>query len=75
MLPIVDIFSKRQKRLQGKVPEVYVYDNLPEPLRSAINSPTGRLSASTLSSLMMKLLSLRSSCSINSSMLEHNRSS
>lgn len=35
-MPIFDIFSKRRKRLQGKIPEVYVYDNLPEPLRVQI---------------------------------------
>jgi hypothetical protein len=33
---IVDLFSKRQKRLRGDVPDVYVYDNLPQPLRVQI---------------------------------------
>ena len=35
-MPIVDLFSKRQKRLRGDVPDVYVYDDLPEPLRVQI---------------------------------------
>lgn len=33
---IVDLFSKRQKRLRGEVPEVYVYDEIPENLRVQI---------------------------------------
>lgn len=32
-MPIVDIFSKRQKRLRGDVPDVYTYDKIPTPLR------------------------------------------
>ena len=36
MMPIIDLFSKRQKRLRGEVPDVYVYDDLPEPLRVQI---------------------------------------
>ena len=35
-MPIFDIFSKRQKRLRGEVPDVYVYDELPGPLRVQI---------------------------------------
>ena len=35
-LPIFDIFSKRQKKLRGEVPDVYVYDDLPKPLRVQI---------------------------------------
>ena len=35
-MPIFDIFSKRQKRLRGEVPDVYTYDNLPNPLRVQI---------------------------------------
>ena len=35
-MPIFDIFSKRQKKLRGEVPDVYVYDNLPNPLRVQI---------------------------------------
>jgi hypothetical protein len=35
-LAIVDLFSKRQKKLQGEVPDVYVYDELPYPLRVQI---------------------------------------
>ncbi|WP_394146442.1 STM4504/CBY_0614 family protein [Vibrio atypicus] len=30
---IFDLFSKRQKRLRGDVPDVYTYDSLPNPLR------------------------------------------
>ena len=36
MMPIFDLFSKRQKRLRGEVPDVYVYNELPEPLRIQI---------------------------------------
>ncbi|MBD2653556.1 hypothetical protein H6G45_08635 [Synechocystis sp. FACHB-383] len=32
-MALFDLFSKRQKRLRGEVPEVYVYDNVPKPLR------------------------------------------
>ena len=32
-MPVIDIFSKRQKRLRGEVPDVYQYDNLPHELR------------------------------------------
>ena len=35
-MPIVDLFSKRQKKLQGEVPDVYVYDDLPRPLKVQI---------------------------------------
>ena len=35
-MPIFDLFSKRQKKLRGEVPDVYVYDELPEPLRVQI---------------------------------------
>jgi hypothetical protein len=35
-LPIFDIFSKRQKKLRGDVPDLYVYDDLPQPLRTQI---------------------------------------
>ena len=35
-MPIFDIFSKRQKRLRGEAPDVYVYDELPNPLRVQI---------------------------------------
>ena len=35
-LPITDIYSKRQKKLRGETPEVYVYDDLPNPLRVQI---------------------------------------
>ena len=36
MMPIIDLFSKRQKRLRGEVPDVYVYNDLPDPLRVKI---------------------------------------
>lgn len=35
-MPVVELFSKRQKRLRGEVPDVYVYDTLPKPLRVQI---------------------------------------
>ena len=35
-MPILDIFSKRQKKLRGETPDVYQYDRLPEPLRVQI---------------------------------------
>ena len=35
-MPIIDIFSKRQKKLRGENPDVYVYDALPNPLRVQI---------------------------------------
>lgn len=33
---IFDLFSKRQRRLRGDVPDVYSYDEIPEPLRVQI---------------------------------------
>jgi len=33
---IFDLFSKRQKKLRGEVPDVYTYDAIPEPLRVQI---------------------------------------
>lgn len=30
---ILELFSKRQKRLRGEVPDIFVYDRIPEPLR------------------------------------------
>src|SRR6266567_7053304 len=35
-MSIFEIFSKRQKRLRGDVPDVYTYDDIPEPLRVQI---------------------------------------
>ena len=35
-MPIFDLFSKRQKRLRGEMPDVYVYDDLPHSLRVQI---------------------------------------
>ncbi|MBV6622342.1 MAG: hypothetical protein KI793_05185 [Rivularia sp. (in: Bacteria)] len=32
----IDIFSKRQKRLRGEVPDIYQYDSIPNPLRVQI---------------------------------------
>ena len=36
IIPTGDIFSKRQKKLRGEVPDVYVYNDLPDPLRQQI---------------------------------------
>jgi hypothetical protein len=33
LVGVFDLFSKRQKRLRGEVPDVYMYDVIPEPLR------------------------------------------
>lgn len=33
---VVDLFSKRQKRARGEMPDVYIYDELPQPLRVQI---------------------------------------
>jgi hypothetical protein len=33
---IFDLFSKRQKKLRGEMPDVYTYDNIPQPLRVQI---------------------------------------
>jgi len=33
---VFDLFSKRQKRLRGDVPDVYTYDTIPKPLRVQI---------------------------------------
>ena len=35
-MAIFDLFSKRQRRARGEVPDVYVYDNLPQTLRVQI---------------------------------------
>ena len=35
-MSVVDIFSKRQKRLRGEVPDVYQYDEIPHELRVQI---------------------------------------
>ena len=32
-MAVIDIFSKRQKRMRGELPDVYQYDNLPNPFR------------------------------------------
>ena len=35
-MSIFELFSKRQKRLRGEVPDVYIYDSIPKPLRVQI---------------------------------------
>ena len=35
-MSVFDIFSKRQKKLRGEVPDVYTYNNIPQPLRVQI---------------------------------------
>jgi hypothetical protein len=35
-MAVTDLFSKRQQRLRGEVPDVYVYDKIPMPLRIQI---------------------------------------
>ncbi len=35
-MAIVDLYSKRQKRLKGEVPDVYTYDEIPQKLRIQI---------------------------------------
>ena len=35
-MAIIDIYSKRRKRLRGKLPDVYQYDDMPGPLRVQI---------------------------------------
>lgn len=35
-MPIIDLFSKRQKKVRGETPDVYSYDDLPNPLRVQI---------------------------------------
>ncbi len=35
-MPIFDLFSKRQKRLRGEVPEIFTYDEIPNGLRVKI---------------------------------------
>lgn len=32
-MPISDLFSKRQKRLRGEIPEIFTYDEIPNGLR------------------------------------------
>jgi len=31
-----EIYSKRQKRLRGEVPDVYEYEPIPDPLRNQV---------------------------------------
>jgi len=36
LMAIFDLFSKRQKRLRGEVPDIYTYDDIPQSLRVQI---------------------------------------
>ena len=36
MIGVFDLFSKRQSALRGEVPDVYVYDDIPQKLRVQI---------------------------------------
>ena len=35
-MAIIDLFSKRQKRLRGETPDIFTYDKFPQPLRVQI---------------------------------------
>jgi len=35
-MAIIELYSKRQKRLRGEVPEIYIYDSIPQALRVQI---------------------------------------
>jgi hypothetical protein len=35
-MAVFELFSKRQKKLKGEIPDVYIYDELPHPLRVQI---------------------------------------
>ena len=35
-MKVFDLFSKRQKRLRGELPDIYTYDYIPQPLRVQI---------------------------------------
>jgi len=35
-MAIFDLFSKRQRRLRGDIPDIYTYDDLPNELRVQI---------------------------------------
>lgn len=35
-MAIIDLFSKRQKKLRGEIPDVYTYDDIPDSLRVQI---------------------------------------
>ncbi len=35
-MPVFETFAKRQKKLKGQLPDVYVYDEMPRPLRVQI---------------------------------------
>lgn len=35
-MAIFDLFSKRQKKLRGEIPEIYTYDNISNELRVQI---------------------------------------
>ena len=35
-MAIIDLFSKRQKKLRGEVPDIFSYDDIPQTLRVQI---------------------------------------
>ena len=35
-MAIIDLFSKRQKKLRGEIPDVYIYNDIPDSLRVQI---------------------------------------
>lgn len=35
-MTVFDLFSKRQKKLRGEMPDIYTYDKIPQPLRVQI---------------------------------------
>lgn len=35
-MAVFDLFSKRRKRERGEGPDVYIYDQIPEPLKVQI---------------------------------------
>lgn len=35
-MPIIELFSKRQKKLRGEVSDIFIYDQIPQPLRVQI---------------------------------------
>lgn len=43
-MAILDIFSKRQARLRGEVPDMYRYDEVPQKLRVQCNRPVSSIS-------------------------------
>ena len=73
-MPIYDIYSKRLRKMNGDVPEVYVYDDLPNPLRvqivqiwtECLGNPNATLSGSSKPGQLTKATKKQSkSCSVN----------